>query len=73
MTTLEKLGIDRMTAAERLQLIDCIWDSLPDAVEPGDVPEWHRIELQRRQATAQATPGAGRPWREVLAELQGTE
>ena len=73
MTTLEQLGIDRMTAAERLQLIDRIWDSLPDAVEPGDVPEWHLIELQRRRAAAQGTPGAGRPWREVLAELQGTE
>ena len=36
-----------MTAAERLQLIDRIWDSLPDAVEPGDVPEWHLIELQK--------------------------
>ena len=69
MTTLEELGIDRMTAAERLQLIDRIWDSLPDSVEPSDVPEWHLIELQRRRAAAQTTPGVGRPWREVLTEL----
>ena len=73
MTTLEQLGIDRMTAGERLQLIDRIWDSLPDAVEAGGVPEWHRVELQRRRAAAQGTPGVGRPWREVLAELPGSE
>ena len=63
MTTLEQLGIDRMTATERLQLIERIWETLPDAVEPGDVPEWHLAELQVRRAAARVAPGVGRPWR----------
>jgi hypothetical protein len=26
---------------DRLDLIEQIWDSLPDQVEPQDVPDWH--------------------------------
>ena len=64
--TLEALGIDRLTVRERLDLIEQIWDSLPESVEPQEVPEWHLVELARRRAEAEARPGEGRPWREVL-------
>ena len=64
------LGIDRLTIRERLELIEQIWDSLPESVEPEDVPEWHLVELARRRAEAAARPGGGRPWREVLAQLR---
>lgn len=64
--TIEALGIDRLTVAERLQLIDDIWDSLPETVKPDEVPEWHLMELARRRADAESRPDEGRPWREVL-------
>lgn len=67
----ESLGIDRLSVSERLQLIELIWDSLPQSVDPAEVPAWHLAELARRRAAAEATPGVGRPWREVLAELRG--
>lgn len=60
------LGIDRLTVAERLELIEQIWDTLPEQVEPSDVPDWHREVLSQRVAEADANPGAGKPWREVL-------
>jgi putative addiction module component (TIGR02574 family) len=63
------LGIDRLSVSERLELIDRIWDSLPEQVEPTDVPPWHRAELERRRAEAEANPGNGKPWREVLDQL----
>jgi putative addiction module component (TIGR02574 family) len=66
--TIEALGIDRLSVRERLDLIEQIWDSLPEAVEPGEVPEWHLAELARRRAEADARPGEGRPWREVLED-----
>jgi putative addiction module component (TIGR02574 family) len=66
--TIEALGIDRLSVGERLDLIEQIWDSLPDAVEPSEVPEWHLAELARRRADAEARPGDGRPWREVLGD-----
>jgi putative addiction module component (TIGR02574 family) len=67
--TLEALGIDRLSAQERLELIHLIWDSLPDTVLPEEVPEWHLAELAKRRAEAE--PGAGKPWREVLDRLAG--
>jgi putative addiction module component (TIGR02574 family) len=68
--SIEALGIDRLTVRERLELIEKIWDSLPELVAPEEVPEWHLAELARRRAQAQAQPGAGKPWREVLGPLE---
>jgi putative addiction module component (TIGR02574 family) len=68
---IDSLGIDRFTVRERLELIEQIWDSLPEQVDPGEVPEWHLAELARRRAAAEARPGIGKPWREVLDPLEG--
>lgn len=65
-TTVEGLGIDRLSVAERLELIEQIWDSLPEMMTPPEVPAWHLDELARRRSDATARPGVGRPWREVL-------
>ena len=66
--TLEQLGIDQLSAAERLELIGLIWDSIPDA-EVGPPPEWHLRELERRRAAAEADPSAAIPWEVVKARL----
>jgi putative addiction module component (TIGR02574 family) len=64
-----ELGIDQLSVRERLDLIEQIWDSLPADVNPSDVPGWHLAELARRRAEADASPGAGLPWREALARF----
>jgi putative addiction module component (TIGR02574 family) len=69
--SLEALGIDRMSVAERLDLIEKIWDTLPEQVAPDEVPEWHLAELAKRLAAAEAQPGVGQHWREVLAPFEG--
>jgi putative addiction module component (TIGR02574 family) len=66
--TIESLGIDRLSVREKLQLIDQIWDSLPESVGPEEVPAWHLEEISQRRAEAKAKPGRGRPWREVLED-----
>jgi putative addiction module component (TIGR02574 family) len=66
--TLEQFGIDRLNPQQRLELIDLIWDSLPDEV-PVSPPDRHLRELERRIAAADANPGAAEPWEEVLARL----
>ncbi len=68
--TVESLGIDRLSVRERLELIEQIWNSLPDTVDPIDVPAWQLAELAKRRADAEANPGVGRPWREVLSQLR---
>jgi putative addiction module component (TIGR02574 family) len=69
--SIEALGIHQLSVSERLDLIEQIWDSLPEQLDPKDVPEWHLIELAKRRATAAARPGEGKPWREVLDRLEG--
>lgn len=68
--TLKQFGIDKLSIAERLELIEKIWDSLPEQVTPAEVPEWHIRELERRRADAEANPGLGTPWEIVLARLR---
>jgi putative addiction module component (TIGR02574 family) len=66
----EALGIDRLSVSERLELIEQIWNSLPEQVDPQEVPAWHLAELVTRRTAAEARPGAGKPWREVLGPLE---
>ena len=67
--SIEALGIDRLNVRDRLQLIEQIWDSLPEHVNPDEVPEWHLVELAKRRADAEASPSVGKPWREALARF----
>jgi putative addiction module component (TIGR02574 family) len=68
---IDSLGIDRLSVRDRLDLIEQIWDSLPEQVEPQDIPDWHVAELATRRASAAESPGVGKPWREVLERLEG--
>lgn len=69
MTTLQRLGIDRMTNEERLQLLGEIWDSL-DQVKADDLSPEARAELDRRLDAADADPDGGEPLEEVMARLR---
>jgi putative addiction module component (TIGR02574 family) len=69
--TLQQFGIDKLSIAERLELIEKIWDSLPEQVAPAEVPAWHLDILAKRRAQAEAQPGVGKSWREVLAQFEG--
>jgi putative addiction module component (TIGR02574 family) len=67
---IDSLGIDRLSVRDRLDLIEQIWDSLPEQVDPRDIPDWHAAELATRRARAAESPGVGKPWREVLARIE---
>ena len=69
--SIQALGIDRLSVAERLELIEQIWNSLPDEIDPLEVSDWHRAELAKRREQAEAQPGVGKPWREVVRRLEG--
>lgn len=68
--TLKALGIDQMSVAERILLVEEIWDSI--AVEEAELPltESQRQDLQRRIAAYEANPKAGSSWEEVKARLR---
>lgn len=54
---LDALALDRLSVRDRLDLIERIWNSLPERVEPQEIPEWHLTELAARCARAEKEPG----------------
>ena len=67
---LHDLGIDSMSIAERITLVQEIWDSVAaDAgLQPPTAAE--RAELDRRIAEDDATPGDVTAWETIKAEAQ---
>ena len=59
-----------LTVDQRLDLIGELWDGIPDSSDELPVPEWHREELERRLAAADADPDAGIPWEQVKRRLR---
>jgi putative addiction module component (TIGR02574 family) len=53
---------------EKLELLGELWDSLEHS---GPVPQWHRDELDRRLATADAD--AFTPWSDAKARILGSK
>lgn len=62
----------KLSVAERIQLVEDIWDSIAAESDAFDISPEQRDELDRRLADQEATPGAGRPWSEVKARLLGS-
>jgi len=71
--SVEALRIDRLSVAERLELIEQIRDSLLEQVAPAEVPPWHLAELARRRAQAEEHPGVGKLWRAMLSRPEEQE
>ena len=63
------LGIERLSAADRLLFICEIWDSLPKPPPPRLMDEQHR-GLERRLALMDADTMAWRPSREAEARVR---
>lgn len=64
-------ALRRLSVAERLQLVEDLWDSIaqdsPDEALPV-TPEL-AAELDRRLAEHESTPAAARPWGDVRAQI----
>lgn len=59
-----------LTVQQRIDLIGELWDGIPNSIEALPVPDWHREELDRRLAAADADPDAAVPWDEVKKRLR---
>lgn len=57
-----------LSPEERIQLAEDLWDSLPErAVQLSDA---QRTELARRLSLHEADPARGRPWSDVMDDLE---
>jgi putative addiction module component (TIGR02574 family) len=71
MAAIELDDIRKLSIAERIQLVEDIWDSLAAEQDALPVTEAQRRELDERLARAEAQPGAGARWEDVKARLLG--
>jgi len=55
----------KLGRAERLQLVEDLWDSIAKESEALPVPDWKSAELHRRKERFLQNPGSGRTWSEV--------
>ena len=62
-----------LPVAERIRLVELIWDSIAAVPEAVSISEELKAELDRRLAEFEADPDAGSPWEEVRKRIvQGT-
>ena len=70
MKSKEFSKILELSVAQRLEIVEDIWDSIV-ADSPGSVPleEGQKRELDQRLYSYQANPGAGTSWNKVKEKL----
>ena len=54
-----------LSRAERLQLVQDLWDSIAQEDELLPFPEWKHEELRRRKEQLLQDPASGRTWEQV--------
>jgi putative addiction module component (TIGR02574 family) len=66
MPDLSGLGI-----AEKLQLVEDLWDEIASRPEMIPIHTWQKEELTRRKAARDRDPDAGLTWEEAKAKARG--
>lgn len=70
MTSSLREELFRLTAAERLELVEELWDSIRDDDEALSLTAEQREDLERRLAEADADPTGGSPWEQVRERIR---
>lgn len=69
MKQLSVTEILELPVAERIRLVELIWDSIAAVPEAIPVSEELKAELDRRFSEFEANPGGGSPWEEVRERI----
>jgi len=59
-----------LPVAERVRLVEAIWESISAVPEALPLTEWQKQELDRRLAEFEADPDAGSSLEEVFARIR---
>ena len=62
--------IFKLGRAERLQLVEDLWDSIAQEDAQLPVPDWKREELRRRKERFMQHPSSGHPWEQVKRQAR---
>lgn len=63
------VDLAQLSLAERIQLVEDLWDTIAATPEAIPVTDAQKAELDRRLARYQSSPADGRSWAEVKAAL----
>lgn len=59
-----------LTPAEKLQLVEDLWDDLAATPEAVPIHDWQKEELARRKANLLANPSSGSSWEKVRERIR---
>jgi putative addiction module component (TIGR02574 family) len=65
--------IRRLSVAERVELVEEIWETIEASPDSLPIPEAQRQELDRRLKLHLENPGAAQPWSSIRSRLTQTE
>jgi putative addiction module component (TIGR02574 family) len=68
--SMNSTSIFDLSAAEKLQLVEDLWDDLAAAPETVPIHDWQRQELARRKANLLNSPDSGLSWEDVKRKLR---
>ncbi len=60
----------KLSTAEKLELVEELWDSIPEEDEALELTAEQREDLDRRLAEADADPDGGVPWEEARERIR---
>ncbi|HSS75234.1 MAG TPA: addiction module protein [Thermoanaerobaculia bacterium] len=60
-----------LSPAEKLQLVEDLWDDLAAISEAVPVHDWQKKELARRKENLLQNPSSGLSWEEVKRRVRG--
>jgi putative addiction module component (TIGR02574 family) len=66
----EVAAVFSLSKAEKLQLVEDLWDDI--AANPGDIPvrDWQKDELDRRKENLAANPESALTWEEIVRRVR---
>ena len=62
--------IKKLSVAERILIVEEIWDSIAAEQESVRLTEAQKTELDRRIASCDASPNEGKSWKEIKRRLE---
>lgn len=67
----DALSVFDLSTAEKLQLVEDLWDDLASTHENVPMHEWQKEELARRKANLMRNPASGLSWEVVKQKIRG--
>jgi putative addiction module component (TIGR02574 family) len=63
--------ISQYSFPEKIQLVEDLWDDIASQPETLPVPQWQKVELERRKAAYKRNPHSAASWEEVKKSILG--